>query len=100
MTVFHVEITHRCKLLSASRVKNLKHTLLSVNFDLLSVGVFYRWVVLLYEDALCVFVCGEEREKDIVLIDSLERVKKEVTKLKAHFPGKTILPLSIKHFTH
>lgn len=52
LSVFHVKIAHRRELLRPGRVKNLEHTLLPIDLHLLSVRVFYRRVVLLYEDAL------------------------------------------------
>lgn len=50
--VAHVELAHGGELFGAGRVHDLEHDLAAIDIDLLAVGVFDRWVIAFYEDAL------------------------------------------------
>jgi len=52
LSVLHVQVTHGSELLGTGSIEDLKHALLSVDFDLLAVAVLDGWVVLLDKDTL------------------------------------------------
>ena len=68
LPILHVQVPHRCELLRAGRIQDLQHALLAVHFNDFAVAVFYRWVILLHENALHKLHClqTQEHETDLV----------------------------------
>lgn len=52
LSALHVQVSHCCELFGTSRIQNLQHALLSIYFDLLSIGILNGRVVFLDVDRL------------------------------------------------
>mmetsp|Transcript_7839 Transcript_7839/g.11901 ORF Transcript_7839/g.11901 Transcript_7839/m.11901 type:complete len:203 (-) Transcript_7839:79-687(-) len=52
LTIFHVQISHRCKLFSSGGIQNFKHKLLSINLHWLAVRIFNGWIVFFDKNSL------------------------------------------------